>query len=159
MKSNDDVLAPLIRARDDGARAAALESLVHRASLIVDGVLSRYRSSISDLDDVRAIVMMRLVRRLNDVPHDEDAAISSFDDFAAMLAFNAATDALRARFPARARLKNRLRYVLTHSRRVAMWRSGNSIAAGLTAWRGAEPLAAKSHSLNITNDDLEHALR
>jgi hypothetical protein len=101
---------------------------------------------------------MRLVRRLNDVPRFEEAAIVSFDDFVATLSFNAANDFLRELFPARARLKNRIRYVLARSGRVAMWRDRASIVAGLAEWRGSDARGVAPRALSLVRDDLERAL-
>jgi hypothetical protein len=158
---NDPLLAPLIDAGDEKARAAAAESLIARATPLIDGVLARYRGPDvppEEIEDLRGTVLVRLVRRLNDVPRSEGAAIASFGDFVATLAFNAANDFLRQLFPARTRLKNRIRYVLTRSERLATWRGHVSIVAGLAQWRGSHAIGSAPHGLALHRGELEPAL-
>lgn len=162
--ANDEVLARLIEAPDEASRAAALEILVARAAPLIEAILSRYASAVESSDDLRdlqATAMMRLLRRLDDVPRGEKAPIASFDDFVATLAFNTANDLLRDRFPARTRLKNRVRYVLTHDRRMASWRAPAGMAAGFSEWRGAATGTlpeSSNESIDLPRDDVEAAL-
>src|SRR4051812_12030276 len=102
---NDRTLWPLIEASGEASRDAAVDRLVAGVLPLVDAILNRYRRHLgAALEDIRSTVMFRLVRRLRDVPQSEDAAVASFDDFVARLAFNSVNDVLRDRFPARARL-------------------------------------------------------
>jgi len=158
LEANDTVLAPLIGAADEPARAGAVEALAGRAGPLMDAILRRYASSLSsdEIGDLRATAMMRLVRRLNDVPHAGPAAITRFDDFVATLTFNVANDLLRERFPARTRLKNRIRYALTHGRRVASWRAAAGIVAGFVEWRGGDPIGYAG-AVALPAGDLERA--
>ncbi len=158
---NDPLLASLIEAADESGRAAAAEVLIARATALINAVLARYRGSsvpMEEIDDIRGTILMRLVRRMNDVPRFEEAAISSFDDFVATLSFNAANDFLRQLFPARERLKNRIRYVLARSGRVAMWRGRASIVAGLAEWRGSDAGGVAPRAIPLLRSDLERAL-
>jgi hypothetical protein len=158
---NDPLLASLIEAADERGRTAAAEVLIARATALINAVLARYRGSsvpIEEIEDIRGTILMRLVRRMNDVPRFEEAAISSFDDFVATLSFNAANDFLRQLFPARERLKNRIRYVLARSGRVAMWRGRASIVAGLAEWRGSDAGAVPPRATSLLRGDLERAL-
>jgi hypothetical protein len=150
----------VIGAADESARASTVDELVARAIPLIEAVVSRYAKAFSspeDLRDVQATAMMRLVHRLGDASGQERAPILRFNDFVATLAFNTANDLLRERFPARTRLKNRIRYVLGHSRHVASWRSTRGVAAGLSRWRGSEP-AAFSEDVDLPVDDVESAL-
>ena len=122
--------------------------------------MSRYANAFTspeDLRDVEATALMRLVHRLSDAPGRERPPIARFNDFVATLAFNTANDLLRERFPARTRLKNRIRYVLGHSRRVTSWRSKRGIATGFAEWRDSEP-AAFSDGVDLPSGDVEPAL-
>ena len=155
------MLTRLIEAKDEASRAAALEALVARAAPLIEAILSRYMKAVGsaeDLRDLQATAMLRLVRRLDEVPRGEKGAIVSFDDFVAMLAFNAANDLLRDRFPARTRLKNRVRYVLKHSERFSSWRSPAGVVAGSSAWRGSSPVAFQETVELPRDDDVESAL-
>ena len=65
------------------------------------------------------------------------APIESFADYTATVAYNTFAHYLRRRHPERSRLKNRLRYVLTRDRRLALWPTPDGLACGLAAWRAA----------------------
>jgi DNA-directed RNA polymerase specialized sigma24 family protein len=137
---NDPVLAQYIDAGDDASRAAALESLlVDHARPVISRVVGRYRDAEwrllpQDVDDVIATVHLRLVRRLGSVLLFEDDAITRFDDYVATLTYHTIYDFLRRRFPERTRLKNRLRYLLTHDARFATWTSPRGIVCALSKW-------------------------
>jgi len=78
---------------------------------------------------------MRLVLRLRVATSDPGSPITSFRDFTARLAYNGVYELFRARFPRRTRLKNRIRYVLTHDKRFAAWLVAEESVAGLRGWR------------------------
>ena len=144
MEENDAVLAELLHAADEDARCRALDSVVRKGAPVVDAVLRRYSRTFSarnELEDVRANVMLRLVRRLNEVTRGQ-AVVRRFNDFVATLAFNAANDLLREHFPLRTRLKNRIRYVLSRETALDTWMHASGIAAGFPAWNGRAPLPA-----------------
>ncbi|HXH39633.1 MAG TPA: hypothetical protein VNN08_13460 [Thermoanaerobaculia bacterium] len=83
-----------------------------------------------------AIVNLRLLQKLNKlIPHDEKP-IRQFEGYVAILAENAFFDVLRRRYPARMRLKNRLRYIITHDPRFALWTDTSATLCGLADWRG-----------------------
>jgi hypothetical protein len=63
--------------------------------------------------------------------------IESFSDYTATVAYHACAHHLRRRYPARARLKNRLRYVLTRDRRFALSTAPEGLVCGLAGWRSA----------------------
>jgi len=78
---------------------------------------------------------MRLVVRLRIAASDSASPITSFGDFTARLAYNALYELFRVRFPRRTRLKNRVRYVLSHDKRFAAWLVAEESIAGLRGWR------------------------
>ena len=90
-----------------------------------------------DADDIEATVTLRLLRRLRQASASPDDAIQDLGKYVTTLTYNAINDHLRRRFPERTRLKNRLRYVLTHDRRLALWTVPAGLAAGLRKWSGA----------------------
>ncbi|HJW93396.1 MAG TPA: hypothetical protein VJ901_07240 [Thermoanaerobaculia bacterium] len=137
MAANDALLRDLIEAPSEAERQHAMERVLAEARPVIASVLARNRSGAfrrDDFDDVSATVMMRLVRRLQSVPDGDDRAIANFREFTARLTYNAVYELLRRRFPQRTRLKNRLRYVLTHDPRFAMWIGGEESVAGLQEW-------------------------
>lgn len=154
---NDPLLEPLIAADNDTARDAVVESIVRRAEPLIQSIIGRYRGRLPPevLEDIRSTVTLRILRRLRDLPGSEGTAIASLDDFVATLTFNCVNDVLRDRYPARARLKNRIRYVLTRGR-LTSWRVGNDVIAGFAEWRGKPP--GEIGGDTIVRGDLERAL-
>jgi hypothetical protein len=73
--------------------------------------------------------------------------IENLPDYVARLTFNAINDHFRRRYPERTRVKNRLRYALTHDQRLALWPIGEQFAGGLAAWRGAMHARAEAVEL------------
>ncbi len=104
---------------------------------IADAVIRRFARSgdvltSQDAEDLIATVMLRLIVKLR-----AGAAIDSVSDYVATLTFNAVNDHFRSLHPARARLRNRLRYALGHDLRLARWTVNDQLAGGLARWRGA----------------------
>jgi hypothetical protein len=143
---NDALLGPFIEAGDEASRESALESIVvAHATPTIRRVLGRFMQTggalqQADADDVASIVTIRLVRKLHACAQSEEEAIDRLADYVATQTFNAVYDLLRARFPEQARLKSRLRYVLTHDGRFALWTSEAGLTAGLSGARPARPV-------------------
>lgn len=136
--ANDPLLREFLDARGETERSNAIERVLDQAKPVIATVLSRNCSGAfrrDDFDDVTAAVLMRLVRRLQLAASDPEAAIRNFREFTARLAYNGVYEVLRRRFPQRTRLKNRLRYVLTHDDRFATWLVSEESAAGLRSWK------------------------
>src|SRR5436309_11581924 len=125
--SNDAVLAPVIEAEDTATRNEAIADVItRRARGVILHVLRPYRRSgfalsPQDFDDIASTVSLRLVSKLRALTEAPGEPIERFDDYVAALTFNAAYDFFRRRYPRRARLKNRLRYIMKADRRLAMW--------------------------------------
>lgn len=102
------------------------------------------RFQAEDLEDAVADALLVLVARIRRVREAPDAAaIERLDDYTATVAYSTCARHLRQRYPERARLKNRLRYVLEHDAQFALWEApGAGLQAGRSAWRGAPPDAA-----------------
>lgn len=114
-----------------------VERLLVRARPIIDAVLARFMRSDralrrDEIEDVASTAALRLLRRLREGPD----SIADFDDYVATLTYRTVYDFMRRRYPERTRLKNRLRYLLQHDPRLALWRSGDVIACGLAEWSG-----------------------
>ncbi|HEX6099469.1 MAG TPA: hypothetical protein VF432_24355 [Thermoanaerobaculia bacterium] len=128
LAANDRVLAPVIGASGEERRAAIGAVLVAHARPVIDRVIARFRAGDGDgligtpeAEDLVATVLLRLVRRLQNLAEDQSEAVASLADFTATLTFNAVYDFMRRRFPERTRLKNRVRYVVTRDARFRSW--------------------------------------
>ncbi|HYC59250.1 MAG TPA: hypothetical protein VEK79_06750 [Thermoanaerobaculia bacterium] len=129
----------MLQASDEESRRHEIERLVvDHARPTIEMVLARFAASDRVLrrdesEDVMSTVTLRLVRKLQAAGQD---AIEDFENYVATLTYHTIYDFMRRRFPERTRLKNRIRYLLQHDRRFAMWRSGDTILCGLKRWEG-----------------------
>lgn len=97
--------------------------------------------AVADLDDVCNEALRNLLTYLNSLKSSRNSAVPrNFNSYVAVTAFNACNEYFRERRPARYRLSNKLRYLLTHSTHFALWESkdGKDVA-GLATMRGQEP--------------------
>src|SRR5439155_2862847 len=120
-------------ATDEGDVDRELDVLIEQHALplakaIVARKLQTYRedragrSPIQDRDDVIADAMLTLVERLRAArSHVDRAPIENFLHYSAAVIHSACAHHIRRRYPERARLKNRLRYVFSTNRRLALW--------------------------------------
>ncbi len=143
-ESHDPILEPLLDAAPEMRQRHIEELIVQVARPLVLSIVSRYRRpkyglSSQDAADVLATVQLRLVARLQTMIGSNEAAIRDFENYVAVLTFNAVNDHFRREYPARSIVKNRLRYALRRDRRLALWIAGGAPASGLTEWTGRPP--------------------
>jgi DNA-directed RNA polymerase specialized sigma24 family protein len=115
---------------------ADLEVLAARAASVVDRVLASQRGPAmrpEDVEDIRSSVMLRLLLRLR----RDAGSISNLETYAVAATHNAINDHLRRRYPERARLKNRLRYLMTRDETFALWSGDAGILCGFRKWSGS----------------------
>lgn len=103
---------------------------------LAERILSRYSRTegtirAHDAEDILSTVNVRVVQKLRSAETD----IRDLEDYVATLTYNAIHDHFRRRYPERTRLRNRLRYTLTHDARFALWPAANGLAAGLATWK------------------------
>src|SRR5256885_859742 len=156
----DPLLRPFVDATDDGDAERALNDLIEQhalplAATIAARKLRSYRtrdaarSEIQNRDDIVGDAMATLVERLwRARTGGETAPIENFEGYTAAVVFSACAHQIRRQHPERARLKNRLRYVFSTDRRLALWMRDDELACGLAAWRGraTEPAAERALS-------------
>ncbi|MFN7941403.1 MAG: hypothetical protein U0X73_07370 [Thermoanaerobaculia bacterium] len=122
---SDPLLASYIHAPDDAAAGERLgELLVERASPLIATILRRQlggRVPAEDLEDLESGALLRLQQQLLALRGGAVPAIASFDDYVAVVAYNAATAVLRERRPQRHRLRQRIRYVVAREAALASW--------------------------------------
>jgi hypothetical protein len=143
----DNILLTFIEATDEVEADNCLTHLIdEQAAPIVKEILGStlrlYDNSgagpySQDAGDLLNDIVINLVSRLRQLRHDPTQdAIADFRSYVAGTAYNACNFYLRQRFPRRSRLKNRLRYLLSHDSHFALWPSGPSgLLCGLAMWR------------------------
>lgn len=135
----DPVLEPFLASPDERSSEQRLGDLLARdaAPLIRRVVSGRLGSACSDIEDVCSQLMLQLMLRLRQQRADPNlAGIDGFASYVAGAAHHACDHYVRAKYPLRWRLRNRIRYVLEHDARFAVWKSADgSWLCGRASWR------------------------
>jgi DNA-directed RNA polymerase specialized sigma24 family protein len=161
----DPALTGLVEAGDDDEAEARLDALLSaRIQPLVRAVAARKLGiyggfSPHDVEDVVGDALLVLVERLRAVRRDPAAgAIAALDGYAATITYHACTHAIRQRHPRRARLKARIRYVLTHDAGCGVWDdAGGGAVAGLAAWRPQPASDAAHTALDAPPSEIQQA--
>jgi RNA polymerase sigma factor (sigma-70 family) len=151
----DPLLEPLASASDDAARDAAIARLLTEVAdpVIRRSLFHRLGTREAELEDIRGSVMLRLLKKLDEIHRGAAEPIGSFADYVAIVTFHAADDHLRRKQPQRTLLTNRLRYLLTHDARFALWQFEREMVCGLAKWRDRP---ARSRPLDTADIDDRH---
>jgi len=100
-----------------------------------------------DEEDVRSTVALQLILRLKN-PASLGASIESFAAYVAGVAQNCCNQLLRRKYPEYTRLKNRVRYLLRHDPRFALWGGGDEqLFCGLAAWKDVTSTSVNARAL------------
>jgi len=144
---SDELLFAYIRARDEVEARKKLSELISHNDHIIRGTISgklgvhcpasRQSHENDDYDDVYADTLLRLIDRLHSLRGGrEELPIRNFSSYLAAIARNSCEEFLRRKYPQRHRLKKRLRYVLTHSAGLSLWReSDGEWTCGQDSWK------------------------
>lgn len=144
----DVILQPLLRSREGSEREHLLGDLIfsYAAPLVRHTLRLRLgfyvnalgvNSHNHDAEDLYHDVVARLLQLLNDPQlYAGEIEVNNFRQYVTRVATNACHDYLRAKSPARARLKNNLRDLLDRHRDFAAWKAGGEVVCGFALWRG-----------------------
>jgi DNA-directed RNA polymerase specialized sigma24 family protein len=157
----DPLVAPFLGKLDDVEWERLLTPLVtEHIQPIVRGVVrrrlgeaARARAERADplFDEVVADALVRVIARLRAMTSGDP--IADLRAYVAVTAFHACDDYLRWKYPLRARLKNRLRYALTHAADLALWtNAAGDRLAGLGGWRTRPPSGSASPLQQLVED-------
>lgn len=161
LKSNDTLLGSLIRADEASVEPEIEQLIVSVAWPLIERIAAHYTGPRRVLpgheaEDVMATVGLRLLDKLRRTRSAPGESIQNVEKYVSTLTHNVINDHLRRRFPLRARLKNRLRYILTHDARFDLWKVPGGLACGLREWSGSpNPLT----SVPIEADAATRAMR
>jgi DNA-directed RNA polymerase specialized sigma24 family protein len=162
----DRLLLPFLLERDEPTSEDLLGQLAteHAQPVIEKIVRSKLRVSLKPSDgshlnqdameicgDVQAQVLNQL-RAVKEFP--DRKTINNFRSYVAVITYNACSEYLRRKHPERSRLKNRLRYLLTHQPALALWEGEEQeLLCGLAAWRGQKSAGAFGERLHESRHD------
>lgn len=146
----DPLLVPFVHAASEAEGESALASLIaDYAAPAVKKIVgyksqgwsanSRHTDARAEAEDVYGEVMVQLMQRLHSLRKDSAARpIKDFNAYVAAAAFNTYDRYTSRKYPQRRRLKNGLRYLLTHRPDFALWEAESGAwLGGLKAWRGS----------------------
>ena len=143
----DQLLLAFIEATDEEQADRCLSILVdeHAIPIVKEILGSSLRfhlsnnsaASTQDASDLFNEIIANLLSRLRQIRSDRpQGAIADFRSYTAATAYNACNLYLRQKYPRRSRLKNRLRYLLSHTAAFALWNDDASgLICGLAQWR------------------------
>jgi RNA polymerase sigma factor (sigma-70 family) len=150
LENTDPLLHPFLQAKDEPEAQRLLEQLIseHAQPLVRDITRSKLHTVrpaatgpivLQEAEDVCHEVVVQLLSRLRDLRDGSaDGTIGNFTGYVATVAYNSCTQSLRQKYPERHRLKNRLRYLLHHDARFALWEDAKgSLLCGLAEWKDA----------------------
>ena len=155
-ESADVVLLDFLESADESAGNRLLERLVceYAQPLIKEIVDYKLRVHTApsgggerqDVEDVSGEVVVKLVKRLRDLKTSPlDGRITNLRSYVAVMAYHACDAYLRHKYPQRHRLKNQMRYLLTHQPGFALWEGqDDQWLCGFAEWRDAGRATAAS---------------
>jgi len=155
----DHLLASYLYATDQAERQQHLEELLlFYASPVVRQILRRrlgfYVNQQGrnphnlDAEDLYQEIMTKIVQTLHDlVSPSTKIVIENLNQYVARIASNACNDFLRTKSPARARLKNNLRFVLNHHQDFAVWKMQDETLCGFAVWRDSSKSQSSEREL------------
>src|SRR5262245_24424737 len=122
----DEILLPFIYANSEAETNRLLEQLVcNQAQPLIHNIIhyklktsGAYRSFNQDgqeVEDLSSAVIVRLVRALGECKtFPQERPIANLRSYVAVMAYNAADEYLRQKYPKRFSLKNKIKYLLMH---------------------------------------------
>ena len=163
----DQLLLAFIEATDEGQADRCLASLIDEHAVpIVREILGSSlhfhlhvngTASTQDANDVFNDIVANLLSRLRHIRTDRaQGAITDFRGYIAATAYNACNLYLRQKYPRRSRLKNRLRYLLSHDATFALWTSeASGLTCGFARWRDKSAATPQRLFEKIRQDPVE----
>jgi RNA polymerase sigma factor (sigma-70 family) len=161
----DNVLLPYLVSNDEQERQQHLDELLTlRAAPLIRQVLRRrlgfyvsaqgINRTNQDAEDLYQEAITRVVQGLNQLQSSSGADIVNFDLYVSRLTANICIDLLRAKSPARTRLKYSLRDLLKRHKDLASWEYNDEILCGFASWRNN----GKNSDSDQFSEDLETKL-
>ena len=163
----DHRLLAFIEATDEDEADRCLASLIdeHAVPIVKEILGSNLRfhldhnaaASTQDANDLFNEIIANLLARLRQIRNDSSrGAIADWRGYIAATGYNACNLYLRQKYPRRARLKNRLRYLLSHDAAFALWTNERSgLIGGLAHWRDESEPAPQRAFEKIRQDPVE----
>jgi DNA-directed RNA polymerase specialized sigma24 family protein len=159
----DPLLEPLLSPAGGVEAERFLGRLItNHAEPVVESII-RYKLRLppgrttgqGDSDDLRQEAVVQLVAELNKFrAQPDDHPISDVRGLAAVIAHRVCCRWMRRQFPERHTLKNRLYYLLTRQKGLALWRNQEKkLIAGFAAWKQLKRAATEGQIKQLSGDE------
>lgn len=161
----DNLLLPYLKATNESERQQHLDELlvVYAAPVVRRTLGLRLGFRVNplgvnpynqDAEDLYQETIAKLIEFLRTLHSTEKTEIENFEHYVVRVATNACHDFVRAKSPARTRLKYSLRELLNRRSEFAFWKYEDRFLCGLAAW-GEEFEALSSQRLAQLEDELQ----
>jgi hypothetical protein len=163
----DPLLLPFIDAVDEVEANRILERILKEdTSPIIDHVIAAFGrfpspQDAQQLSELSGQVLVSLIARLRQFRADRTTKpIGSWRAYVATATRHACDEYLREKYPNRCRLKNRLRYLLTHQSGFALWEAAaGEPVCGLATWRERTDISSARYKGLFEDPDAISELR
>ncbi len=163
MAKIDTLLEPLLlEASGEQADELLLRLITLHAEPVIKGIiryklhLNSYRADgRAETDDIYQEVLVQLLAELQQLRKQPDEhPITDVRGMAAVIAHRTCSRWMRRQFPERHALKNRLQYLLTHQRGLALWQDEDrKQVAGFAVWQGKKRAVAAARLGHLSDDE------
>jgi hypothetical protein len=147
-EETDSILLPFLQANSELDAQSLLEKLLTQdVDRTIRGII-RQKFNLStrkftanynnpDTEDIYHDVCLQILNRLRQVKANPlTKTINNFRNYVAVTTYNICDEALRQKYPRRWRLKNRLRYLLSHQQGFSLWLDDKQgWLAGFSLWQ------------------------
>ena len=139
--------ADLLMAKLISQHARPISSSIIRSKLRVSlhptDMSQHNQEALEILSDVQLLLLSQL-RTIKSRPHV--GGITNFNSYVAATTYNACYRYLRLKYPMRSRLKNRIRYLLTHDEKFVFWQSSDrDWLCGLASWQNTPAMKTQTY--------------
>jgi DNA-directed RNA polymerase specialized sigma24 family protein len=155
----DTVLEPLLLTSSDENVEEFLLFLTGQTEKVIKGII-RYKLHLSyaqrdEADDIYQEVLVQLLEVVQHLQEQPDQhPIADVRGMAAVIAHRTCSRWMRRQFPERHALKNRLHYLLTRQRGLALWHDEHgALVAGFALWQGEKKAATTAQLRRLGDDD------
>ncbi|HEY6805315.1 MAG TPA: sigma-70 family RNA polymerase sigma factor [Pyrinomonadaceae bacterium] len=163
----DNLLVPYLDSSDERERQRQLDELLtQRVAPLVRRMLRRrlglyvstkgINENNKDAEDIYQEALTRVVQTLNQRPASSSITnIRNFDHYVSRMVSNICIDYLRAKSPARTRLKDNLRDLLRRHKDFALWDRDGERLCGFESWRNHDKSSFSSQEPHVIEHKLE----
>jgi RNA polymerase sigma factor (sigma-70 family) len=159
----DILLEPLLMEADDERADELLSQLITiHAEPVIKGII-RYKLHLgshradgrAEADDIYQEVLAQLLAELQQLRKQPDEhPITDLRGIVAVIAHRTCSRWMRRQFPERHALKNRLQYLLTRQRGLALWQDEDrKLVAGFAAWQGQKKAVTATPLGHLSDDE------